>query len=185
MKPKRMVLCAAVVSALFAGVAAVPASAHGGDEGGGASGGEEVVVNTIDITWTLTHDKCDFVPEGTTINGSTVLVDLVTTRTRNDVSTQIVDSHAVGVATDQDGNRYAFRYDNVSKAKNSRSQPDVYVGRMVDEFRLEGTGPVSLHNGFTAVITDDRAAGTFTIDGKSSFGDPFDFDAGLNRCDPM
>jgi hypothetical protein len=170
---------------LLAGATVVPAFAHGGDGDGEPSSGQEVVVNTYDVSWTLTADKCREIPAGTTINGTTVLVDLVTTKTRNDISTVNVESHAVGLATDQDGNRYQFFYDNVSTETNSRAHPDVYVGRMVDEFRLAGAGPVHLHNGFRAVITDDRTAGTFKIDGKSSFGDPFDFAAGLNRCDPM
>jgi hypothetical protein len=113
-------------------------------------------------------------------------VDLVTTITRrNGLVTITGESHAVGLATDDRGERYQFFYDNTASSTNSKEHPNVSVGWMVDEFRLEGTGPVHLHNGFRAVITDDRDAGTGVIDGKSSFGHPFDFENQRGQCDPM
>ena len=84
---------------------------------------------------------------------------------------------------DYDDNTYVFDYSNSFNISDAGS-PGVFSGIMNDHFSLAGNGPADLHNGFQAVITTDFSS-FFTFDPLKSFGDPFDFAAGLNRCDPL
>lgn len=195
MKVKRIVLATATAAMLVA-TAAVPAYAHGGDEGAGGDGatpGQQVQVFDEPVTWTIVPGQCpevDDVAAGLTITGTTVRVDLLTITTRRNGLTSVTnESHAVGLATDDQGHRYQFFYDNTVTQTNSKAQPAVFVGEMIDEFRLDGDGPVHLHNGFRAVVRDDRTdpdnVVSSPLDPKSSFGDPFDFENDRGMCDPM
>jgi hypothetical protein len=195
MKTKRIVLLTAAVAAALVAAMAVPAYAHGGDEGGGGDGatpGQQVQVFAEDVTWTIVPGQCpelDEVAPGLTITGTTVRVDLLTITTRRNGLTSVTnESHAVGLATDDQGHRYQFFYDNTVNQTNSKQHPSVFEGRMVDEFRLDGDGPVHLHNGFRAVVTDDRTDPDNVVSSlvpKSEFGHPFDFANDRGMCDPM
>jgi hypothetical protein len=49
---------------------------------------------------------------------------------------------------------------------------------------LQGTGPAALSNGFVANYTTDLGD-LQRIRPIDAFGDPYDFDAGAARCDPL
>ena len=178
MRMKRIALVLAAAG-LVVGTAG-PASAggsHGPRHGG--------TVVTTPVSWTITNASCSKVPPGAAITGSGTLTDIINEHNDDGVTAVRVDSHATGIAQDQDGNAYTWTYDLRLRSKNTVAAPDVYTGVAVDSFRMSGEGPLRLRNGFVARIVDDRLAGTFAINPISSHGDPFDFPYGPNRCDPL
>lgn len=193
MRKSKRLGAAVLAAAAMSGALADPAAAHGDDdEQGGGDRANHVEVTHREVSWTLTEAhtfgsaQCDLLPAGTTINGRGTLVSRMTVSlAANGVRTEEFDERARGRATDQAGNRYRWEYDNESSVTNSVASPLVYTGEMTDAFELGGKGPISLDNGFEADIVDNRVAGTFTINPRSSFGDPFDFPNGPNRCDPL
>ncbi|MFN0029924.1 MAG: hypothetical protein ACKV2O_22450 [Acidimicrobiales bacterium] len=178
---------AALATAALSGAMAAPAAAHDNDdERGGRGGNKTVEVARIDVSWTMSSASCSQLPPGTTISGTGVLRDKMTTTTRNGLITVAFDSVAKGRATDQAGNVYRWHYDNESSATNSTADPLIYRGWMTDTFELDGKGPVEVEAGFEADIVEDRVAGTFAINERSSFGDPLTFGSPyFNRCDPL
>ena len=185
MRKSKRLGAAVLAAAAMSGALADPAAAHD-DEQGGGDRANHVEVTRREVSWTLTKTECNLLPAGTTINGRGTLVSRMTVSlAANGVVTEEFDDRARGRATDQAGNRYRWEYDNESSVTNSVASPLVYTGEMTDAFELGGKGPISLDNGFVADIVDNREAGTFTINPRSSFGDPFDFPNGPNRCDPL
>ena len=187
-RTRAAVLVAAIIA--IVGAPAGPASAHGGHNGRGGHVDQnkdfDVEVNRTSVSWTIADGQCSLLPAGTVITGTGTLLDKVTTRNRRDGTMSITfDDHASGTATDQNGNVYEWRYDNDLKQANTIANPNFYTGRMTDSFRLRGGGPLHLSNGFVANIEEDRTAGTFVINPLSSYGDPFNFPNGPNRCDPL
>lgn len=189
---RRRTAATAIVALLatFLGVSSSPATAHGGHNGQAAkvdkNKAKDVQVYTSSVIWTLTDSQCSYLPTGTVVTGTGTLVDEVTTKLNRDGSVSITyDDLATGTATDQVGNVYQWRYDNLLRHANSVASPNVFRGRMIDSFRLSGDGPIRLNNGFVANTVDDRTAGTFTLDPVSSRGDPFTFPSGPGRCDPL
>lgn len=181
-----MVAAAAVLS----GAMAAPAAARDDDddhERDGRGSNKTVEVVHIEVSWTMTSASCSQLPPGTTINGTGLLRDKITTTTAsNGVITVAFDTVAKGRATDDKGNRYRWDYDNESSATNSAASPLVYRGTMTDTFEMEGKGPIEVEAGFEATIVEDRGAGTFVIDPTSQYGDPAAFGPDFkNRCDPL
>src|SRR5262249_39248638 len=81
-------------------------------------------------------------PAGTTLTGSATETSITTRRTdASGVETIGNTSHAQGTAMDQAGNRYVFNYSNEFRASNTRAQPGVYSGTMMDAFSVAGSGP--------------------------------------------
>lgn len=186
MKRSRRLGAVVLAGATLSGAMAAPAAAHDDDERGGRRGNRTVEVTRIEVSWTMTSASCSQLPAGTTIHGSGVLRDKITTTTGNGLVTVAFDSVAKGRATDQAGNVYRWHYDNESSATNSQTNPLIYRGWMTDTFELDGKGPIDVEAGFEADIVEDRAAGTFAVNERSSFGDPLIFGLPyVNRCDPL
>ena len=172
MKRLAIVVTAAVLWLAF-GVGTV--AAHG-----------DKTVEEIPATFaTLDSTTCQYLPAGTSITWSGFEKSVTTTRTdRQGITTVSNSTDAHGTATDQDGNRYHFRYDNTFRVSNTEADPDVFSGVMKDAFSLHGKGPARLSNGFVAVFTTDFST-LFTFDPLSSFGDSIDFATGAAHCDPL
>jgi hypothetical protein len=166
-----LVSALAMVSLSTGGIA----SAHGNDGDGEA------------VTWTLSWENCSMVPHGTVVEGTGEIDRGFSTTTRRGITTERFDDRAEGTATDQDGNTYTWTYRNTLTVKNTAGEPDVFSGRMADRFRLSGDGPIKLSNGFRADYVEDRSTDPWTwgIYPRSSYGDPFNFPTGPNRCDPL
>ncbi len=150
----------------------------------GKHGGKTSTTTTSAVGWTLESANCSTLPPGTTITGSGELTSKKTERTKRGVTSLKFADHAEGTATDQNGNTYRWTYDNELSMENAPDWPLLFHGEMTDVFRLTG-GPIQLSNGFEAVTVEDQGAGTFAIYPESSYGDPFNFPTGPNRCDPL
>jgi lipoprotein-anchoring transpeptidase ErfK/SrfK len=171
---KRLALAMGIVLVLLVG----PGSAAAAD------GGADIQIVTVSFA-PLNSTTCPNLSEGTSITWTGPLTSI--TRTRTDaggITTVSNMSHASGVATDQDGNQYAFNYSNSFRVSNSIDDPGTFTGTMTDSFSLAGNGPARLHNGFIAGLTTDLAT-FFAFDSVHSRGDPIDFDTVAAHCDPL
>jgi hypothetical protein len=101
----------------------------------------------------LSNATCPFVPAGTTISwtGPETASTIVRTDVSGITTVQIV-SHASGIATDNNGNRYAFDYSNDFRVSNRSGDPGTFTGTMTDHFSLAGPA-LQLSNGFVANLT--------------------------------
>jgi len=136
------------------------------------------------VTFEIRSENCSKLPPGTTINGTGTLTSITWTTKRRGHRTVTNSSVAPGTATDQAGNQYTFLYSNQFRVTNKRARPKVYSGTMVDVFQLQGTGPATLSNGFVAKYKTDLGD-LQRIRPIDQFGDPYDFEAGAARCDPL
>ena len=153
--------------------------------GTAAAGGWETTVEPFPADFVMTSATCPNLPPGTTITGTGTGTSVTKTRTdRRGITTVLNSTIAPGRAVDQAGNRYRFLYSNQFAVTNTRSDPALFSGRMVDLFVLQGNGPARLRNGFLANITTDLGE-QFTFDPIFAFGDPIDFETGAARCDPL
>lgn len=151
---------------------------------GAADGGADVQILTVTFA-PLNSDTCQYLPDGTSITWTGPERSITRTRTdANGITTVSNMSHASGIATDQDGNRYAFNYSNSFRVSNSVGDPGTFTGTMTDSFSLAGQGPARLHNGFQAGLTTDLTT-FFAFDSVRSRGDPIDFVTGAAHCDPL
>ena len=167
---KRFAFAAVVVAVVCA--SAGPAGAAGG-----------ATIEVFPVTFTIPDGQCPNLPVGTTVEGEGTMRSVTIERTRADVTTIINSSHAIGTATDQDGNSYRFAYSNEFRASNSPDDPATFSGRMTDHFSLSGPGPARLSNGFVADFTTDFVA--FAFDPLQQHGDPITFPEGAAVCDPL
>jgi hypothetical protein len=170
---KRLALAMGIVLVLLVG----PGSAAAAD------GGADIQIVTVSFA-PLNSETCQYLSEGTSITWTGPLTSI--TRTRTDaggITTVSNMSQASGVATDQDGNPYAFNYSNSFRVSNTIADQGTFTGTMTDSFSLAGQGPARLHNGFNAGLTTDFA--TFVFDSVHSRGDPIDFDTVAAHCDPL
>jgi hypothetical protein len=173
---KRTAISAALVALLLSAGTATAA-------GGGAT------VETIQMTFApLNSETCPYLPDGTSITWSGTGTSITTFRTgANGVTTIGNVTHANGLATDQDGNTYAFNYSNEFRISNTLADPTVFSGLMTDSFSLAGQGPALLHNGFVAVFTTDFVS--FGVEPLVSRGDPISFapfpEGFTAHCDPL
>jgi hypothetical protein len=148
-----------------------------------ADGGATVEIKSASFAL-LSSLTCSNLPEGTSITWTGTEKSITRTRTdSNGVMTIGNTTHAAGVATDQNGNAYAFNYSNEFRISNTVANPGVFSGLMTDSFSLAGQGPARLHNGFIAVFTTDFAS--FSFEPLNSRGDPIDFATGAAHCDPL
>ena len=151
--------------------------------GGGAT------VETIPMSFApLNSETCSYLPDGTSITWSGTGRSVTRSRTdANGVTTIGNATHAHGVATDQDGNAYAFHYSNEFRISNSVADPGLFSGLMTDSFTLAGQGPAMLNAGFVAVFTTDFVS--VGIEPRISWGDPISFNPfplGFTpHCDPL
>jgi hypothetical protein len=172
---KRLAISAAVAALLLSAGTAIAA--------GGAT------VETIPMTFApLNSDTCSYLPDGTSITWSGTGTSITRTRTDGTGVTTIGNTTvAHGVATDQDGNEYAFHYSNTFRISNTLANPTVFSGLMTDSFSLAGAGPAMLNNGFVAVFTTDFVS--FGFEPLTSRGDPISFNPfpqGFTaHCDPL
>ena len=143
-------------------------------------------VESFPADFVLSSQQCPNLPSGTTITstGQTGRSVTVTTPRQDGTTTVFNSSIARGAATDQDGNRYRFLYSNQFRVRNTKAEPALYAGSMVDVFLLRGRGPARLTNGFLAHITTDLGE-SFTFDPIFDFGDPINFETGAAVCDPL
>ncbi len=140
-------------------------------------------VETFPVSFVLTSDTCQNLPNGTELSGSGTETSITTTRTdRNGVEVIENSTHAHGTATDQDGNTYVFNYSNEFRAT---LDGDVLSGLMTDAFALAGPGPARLNNGFVGHFLSDFSSFFTVPDVISSHGDPLDFATGGGHCDPL
>jgi hypothetical protein len=152
-----------------------------------ANGG--ATVETIPMSFaTLNSETCPYLPDGTSITWSGTGTSVTRSRTdANGITTIGNTTHANGVATDQDGNAYAFHYSNVFRISNTVADPAVFSGLMTDSFSLAGQGPAMLNNGFVAVFTTDFVS--FGVEPLTSWGDPISFapfpQGFTPHCDPL
>ena len=152
-----------------------------------ANGGAPV--ETIPMSFaTLNSETCPYLPDGTSITWSGTGTSVTRSRTdANGITTIGNTTHANGVATDQDGNAYAFHYSNVFRISNTVADPAVFSGLMTDSFSLAGQGPAMLNNGFVAVFTTDFVS--FGFEPLISWGDPISFapfpQGFTPHCDPL
>ena len=183
---KKFTSFAATVVVAALGPAGMASGSDGRDDDEGVIVRE---VNVFPANWTLTSAQCSLLPPGTTLTGSGTLTDKKSTETEHGTIEEIYDDFASGTAVDQNGKTYSWTYDNYVKVENDDDNQTLFTGRMSDTFRLKGTGSnkgrIKLRNGFDATVVDDRLAGTFEINPKSSYGDPFNFPLGPGRCDPL
>ncbi len=136
-------------------------------------------VKTDTVGFVMTSGACQYLPAGTTIQGSGTMKSITTeTTSKKGVTTVMNTSHAHGTATDQAGNTYVWNYANHFSVSDS-GPGTPFAGEMVDAFTLAGNGPAHLSNGFHALFD------FFTIQPLSSRGDPIDFDTGAAHCDPL
>ncbi len=172
---KRLATSAIVLVALAVGVTSA----------GAANGG--ATVSTSSVSFVLSSATCSYLPDGTTVTGSTIETSITTMRTdRNGVTTIVNATHAHGTATDQDDNAYVFNYSNEFRVSNTVADQGVFSGLMTDAFSLAGNGPASLHNGFVAELTTDFSV-FFSWNVRHASGDPIDFATGpvIAHCDPL
>jgi hypothetical protein len=185
-RPATAAALAAMLTLGGAGLAvvAIPAGAgQSGDPGEPSTPTKEVVLD--DPTWEVKAETCDQLPDGAMISGEGHrFLSTETKENANGTTTKILTGVAFGTATDQDGNEYTWLYDNVEKVTNSVDEPGLYHGTMTDRFELIGA-PLGFENGFEAVVTDDLQGAVFEAIPIEIDGDPFDFDAGTGRCDPI
>jgi hypothetical protein len=173
---KRLAISAALAALLLSAGTAIAA-------GGG------VTVETIPMTFApLNSDTCSYLADGTSITWSGTGTSITRTMTdANGVTTIANTTVAHGVATDQDGNAYAFHYSNTFRISNTLANPAVFSGLMTDSFSLAGQGPAMLNNGFVAVFTTDFVS--FGFEELTSRGDPISFNpfpqGYTPRCDPL
>jgi hypothetical protein len=145
----------------------------------------ERTIETTPVTFEIKSEHCSMLPPGTTINGTGTLTSITwTSKRRGHRRTVTNSSLAPGTATDQAGNQYTFLYSNQFRVSNTRARRKVYSGIMIDSFTLQGTGPATLSNGFLANYTTNLGD-LQRIRPIDAFGDPFDFEAGTARCDPL
>lgn len=150
-----------------------------------AAGGWETTVEPAPGDFTLTSAQCPNLPPGTTLTGTGTGTSVTKERTDRKGITTVLNSTIIpGRATDQAGNRYRFLYSNQFAVSNSKAEPELFTGKMVDLFVLHGNGPANLRNGFLARITTDLG-NLFTFESIFDFGDPIDFETGAARCDPL
>jgi hypothetical protein len=167
---KRLAISGAVVAAVLVGAGRAEAAA---------------TIEVSPVAFTITSQQCPNLPTGTTIEGSGNLRSVTNERTSADgVTTVINSSHAIGTATDQDGNVYRFVYSNEFRASNTSDNEALFSGRMTDHFSLSGPGPARLSNGFVADFTTDFAT-FFTFDPLQEHGNPISFPEGAAMCDPL
>jgi hypothetical protein len=153
--------------------------------GSAAAGDWTTTVEPFPADFTMSWETCPNLPEGTTITGTGTGTSVTKTKTdRRGITTVFNSSIAPGRATDQDGNRYRFLYSNQFLVRNTKADPALYSGIMVDLFELHGHGPARLRNGFVAWITTDLGE-MFTFDPIHAFGDPINFATGEAICDPL
>ena len=133
----------------------------------------------------LTSDVCPNLPPGTTVTGTGTETSVTKERTDRSGITTVLNSTIIpGRARDQAGNRYRFLYSNQFSVSNSKAEPGIFTGKMVDLFVMNGNGPADLGNGFLARITTDFGT-LFTFESIFDFGDPIDFETGAGMCDPL
>ena len=151
----------------------------------------------FDSTFALSWEQCPNLPEGTVITGSGK-GKATDTSVQNGDGTTTVGNHTTirGDATDQEGNRYSFFYENSFSVSNTTADPATFSGIMDDFFSLDpkgkgkNKGEAQLENGFEAIFTVGPGAGPagFHFDELNSFGDPLDFSEennGAPICDPL
>ena len=132
----------------------------------------------------LSNATCQYVPAGTTISWTGPETATFIERTdASGVTTVSSVSHALGTATDNHGNAYAFDYSNALRVSNSVADPDTFTGTMTDHFSLAGPA-LHLNNGFIARLTTNFND-VFVFDPINSRGDPIDFSSGFAHCDPL
>jgi hypothetical protein len=150
----------------------------------GAATADAPAVDEFPVGFVVTSATCPNLPPGTTITGTGSEKSITSSRIdRNGVVTVMNSTHAVGTATDQDGNSYVFNYSNSFRVAKGPNDP-FFTGTMVDSFSLAGQGPARLHNGFVAGLTTDLET-FFAFEEQSSRGDPIDFTTGASVCDPL
>jgi hypothetical protein len=152
--------------------------------GGAQAKRTERTIESAPVSFEIKSENCSKLPPGTTINGTGTLTSTTWTTKRRGHRTVTNSSLAPGTATDQAGNQYMFLYSNQFRVSNTRRRSQVYSGVMIDVFTLQGTGPATLSNGFLAKFTTDFGD-LQRIRRIDAFGDPFDFEAGTARCDPL
>jgi hypothetical protein len=154
--------------------------------GTAAAAGGPAVVETVELTFApLTSETCPNLPDGTSITWSGTGTSITRVRTDGSGVTTVANTtEAHGFASDQDGNTYAFNYNNSFRVSNSTDDPGVFTGTMIDSFALGGNGPAKLSNGFVAELTTDLET-FFEFNPLHSRGDPLDFETGTAMCDPL
>jgi hypothetical protein len=151
-----------------------------------AAAGGPAVVETVELTFApLTSETCPNLPDGTSITWSGTGRSITRVRTDGSGVTTVANTtEAHGFASDQDGNTYAFNYNNSFRVSNSTDDPGVFTGTMIDSFALGGNGPAKLSNGFVAELTTDLET-FFEFNPLHSRGDPLNFETGTSMCDPL
>lgn len=162
---KRLMLVAVVV-ATGLGVAAPQVQAEGATK-----------VEFSKLSFTMTSERCNQIPEGSEIDGEGSGRWIYTTRTDKDGAEHYREAAFYsGSAIDQNGNTYKWKYSSYYVAVTT-SAGDV-SGYIVDTFVLIGN-PLGYVTRFRAEI-----APTGGFDPVWVHGDPFDFDKSEGRCDP-
>jgi hypothetical protein len=183
MKTQRLFIALTAVACLTIGSAQAASADDPGDHGHDHGG--TTTVTPFPVQFVINESNCSMVPPGTVLTGEGTLTDTKTVRVRDGVTIETVVTPGEGTASDQNGKHYHWKYFSTSKASNSREWTNLFSGVFDDRFSLSGDGPITLENGFTAVTVSDTLANTFGLYPKKSYGDPFAFPTGPNRCDPV